>query len=79
MSAGAIGPRKKRSQQKKRIRHSTRQTLNLRRLANLISTALCSNCGGVKQNHRACHHCGWYNGRQVFIIKTKSSSELLDA
>jgi large subunit ribosomal protein L32 len=29
------------------------------------ATSICSNCGEVKMPHRACGHCGFYNGRPV--------------
>jgi large subunit ribosomal protein L32 len=29
------------------------------------ATSICSNCGEVKMPHRACGHCGYYNGRPV--------------
>ncbi|HVT18544.1 MAG TPA: 50S ribosomal protein L32 [Thermoanaerobaculia bacterium] len=29
------------------------------------ATSTCSNCGEAKMPHRACPHCGYYNGRQV--------------
>jgi len=29
------------------------------------ATSTCSNCGEAKLPHRACGHCGYYNGRQV--------------
>jgi len=29
------------------------------------ATSTCSHCGEVKLPHRACPHCGYYNGRPV--------------
>ncbi len=29
------------------------------------ATSTCSNCGEAKLPHRACAHCGYYNGRPV--------------
>lgn len=29
------------------------------------ATSTCSNCGETKMPHRACGHCGYYNGRAV--------------
>lgn len=26
----------------------------------------CPNCGEIKMPHRACPHCGYYKGQQVF-------------
>lgn len=34
------------------------------------STSTCSKCGEIKLQHRACPHCGEYNGKTVFIPKT---------
>lgn len=31
----------------------------------LATTGTCSECGAVKQSHRACPNCGVYNGRKV--------------
>ncbi|HYM19447.1 MAG TPA: 50S ribosomal protein L32 [Candidatus Kapabacteria bacterium] len=32
----------------------------------------CKNCGAMKQLHRACPNCGYYNGRQMFEPKSAS-------
>ena len=29
----------------------------------------CPNCGETKLGHRACAHCGYYKGQQVFTPK----------
>lgn len=29
------------------------------------STGVCSNCGEVKLQHRACPNCGYYRGRVI--------------
>ncbi len=29
--------------------------------------SVCPNCGEPKLPHRACPHCGYYNGQQVFV------------
>ena len=33
------------------------------------STCVCSNCGEVKLQHRACPNCGFYNGRTIVTPK----------
>lgn len=75
----AIVPRKKRSISKKKIRHSTRQGLALRKINNALALATCPSCGAVKQSHRVCHSCGVYNGKQVLTIKVKATEGVIDA
>jgi len=29
----------------------------------------CLNCGNMKLSHRACSHCGYYKGQQVYTVK----------
>ena len=29
----------------------------------------CSNCGELKQSHRLCRACGYYNGRKVIEVE----------
>jgi large subunit ribosomal protein L32 len=72
-------PAKKKSIFKKHQRHSAWQTLNVKRLANEIALGKCSSCGAVKLSHRVCEKCGYYNGKQVLTIKTKSASKVLEA
>lgn len=75
----AIVPKKKRSQSKKRIRHSTRQTLHIKRLVRINNVSTCTNCNAKKLAHRVCQSCGYYKGKQVLTIKVKSSSKIIDA
>ncbi|NCQ81462.1 50S ribosomal protein L32 [bacterium] len=75
----AIVPKKKRSQSKKRIRHSTRQTLNIKRLVRINNIITCKNCNAKKLAHRVCTECGHYKGKQVMTIKTKSNDNVVEA
>ena len=29
----------------------------------------CSNCGELKESHRLCRSCGYYNGREVIKVE----------
>ncbi|HVN82642.1 MAG TPA: 50S ribosomal protein L32 [Terriglobia bacterium] len=33
------------------------------------STSECPNCHEMKMPHRACPHCGYYNGREVIEVR----------
>jgi large subunit ribosomal protein L32 len=33
------------------------------------SLVKCSNCGELKESHRLCRACGYYNGRQVIKVE----------
>lgn len=68
----AIVPKKKRSQSKKRIRHSTRERENLKRLSKINNVMTCKNCGAKSMGHRVCKSCGFYAGKQIITIKTKA-------
>lgn len=74
-----IGPKKKISQAKGRQRHSTRERLNMKRMTNAFKIATCKNCGAKKLTHRVCPVCGYYKGKQVLTIKSKSKDKVVDA
>jgi len=74
-----IEPKKKHSIARKRTRHSTWQTLNIKRIVNKVSLSTCQNCKSSKLNHRVCPTCGFYNGKQIRTIKTKSAGTVIDA
>ncbi|HRX63786.1 MAG TPA: 50S ribosomal protein L32 [Candidatus Absconditabacterales bacterium] len=74
-----ISPRKKISKHKSRTRHSTRERLALKKLSKKYSTSKCNNCGKTKLSHRVCPHCGYYKGKQVITIKSKSKDTVVDA
>lgn len=40
--------------------------------ATVPSTTACPKCGEHKLQHRACPHCGYYNGRAMFVPKVAS-------
>ncbi len=75
---GAIGPKKKRSIEKRNIRHATWETDILKKLSNMMSFSLCTNCGATRLAHRVCKKCGYYKGKQVLTIKTKTA-KVIDA
>ncbi len=74
-----IGPKKKRSQSKKRIRHASRQNDILKKLTNMVALAKCTNCGAMRLSHRVCKSCGFYNGKQVLTIKAPKANKVIDA
>lgn len=39
----------------------------------------CKNCDGLVYSHRICSHCGYYNGKQLLTIKSKSKEKIVDA
>lgn len=75
----AIVPKKKISIYKKHRRHSTRQTLELKRLSKEYQPSSCQKCGATKLNHRVCTKCGYYGEKQILTIKAKSSKKVIDA
>ena len=56
-------------------RHSKRRTSTRRAHDHLVmpSLAECPQCHEKKLPHRACPHCGYYNGRAVIDTKAKSA------
>ncbi|MBO4204264.1 50S ribosomal protein L32 [bacterium] len=74
-----ISPRNKISKMKTHRRHSTWKTINLKRLTNTYQTTKCKNCGANKLTHRVCPVCGYYNGKQVITIKSKSKENIVEA
>jgi len=56
-------------------RHSKRRTSNRRAHDHLHSMSLaeCPNCHEKKLPHRACPHCGHYNGREVIDTSAKTA------
>ncbi len=75
---GAIGPKKKRSIHKRNVRHGSRERTVLNKLSNMVSLTTCQNCNAKRLTHRACLSCGYYRGKQVLTIKSKSS-DVIDA
>lgn len=56
-------------------RKTTPSRRNMRRSHHALratNVGTCPNCGSFKENHHVCGSCGYYNGRQVFKIKTKA-------
>ncbi|PJA49194.1 MAG: 50S ribosomal protein L32 [candidate division SR1 bacterium CG_4_9_14_3_um_filter_40_9] len=74
-----IGPKKKISKTKGNTRHATWQRLNLVRMSDSYPVAKCKNCGATKLAHHVCSVCGYYKGKQVITIKSKSKGKVIDA
>jgi len=75
-----IEPKKKHSIARKRTRHSAWQTLTIKKLVKKAALSICQNCGATKLNHRVCLSCGFYAGKQILTIKTKSNKgNVIDA
>ena len=74
-----ISPRKKISKHKRNTKHSTWERLQLKKLSKKYTPAKCQNCGKAKLSHRVCPHCGYYKGKQVITIKSKSKDTVVDA
>jgi len=74
-----IGPKKKISQAKGRQRHSTREGLNIKRMVDTYKISVCKNCGAKKLSHRVCPVCGYYKGKQILTIKSKSKETVVNA
>ncbi len=60
-------------------RHSTWKTINLKKLTKTYQTTKCENCGANKLTHRVCPVCGYYKGKQVITIKSKSKNNVVEA
>jgi large subunit ribosomal protein L32 len=54
-------------------RRDSRRSANSK-LAN-PSLSKCSNCGAVKQPHKVCPECGFYNGKLIIPRKVKKSAQ----
>jgi large subunit ribosomal protein L32 len=54
-------PRRKTSKMKKRKRRTHFKI-------GAPASSICENCGQVKQPHRVCPQCGYYNNREVVEI-----------
>jgi len=74
-----IGPKKKISISKGKQRHSTWVGLNLKRMTDTYQSVKCKNCGANKLSHHVCPVCGYYKGKQIITIKSKSKSKVVDA
>lgn len=61
---GAIAPQRRISKTRKRQRRSHFALEN-------PSMMVCPNCGEVKLSHVVCKACGYYDGKQVLVVKAK--------
>jgi len=41
----------------------------------LPTTSKCTQCGQVVLPHHVCSHCGYYRGRQVIVVPSKTKEE----
>ena len=60
---------------KRKISSSRR---NMRRSHDWLRARLateCPHCGELKAPHHVCQSCGYYRGRQIFVIKEKEKSD----
>ncbi|HCB51886.1 TPA: 50S ribosomal protein L32 [Patescibacteria group bacterium] len=74
-----IGPKKKVSKTQSRTRHSTWETINLKKISNTYKVSTCKNCGAKKLAYKVCPVCGYYKGKQVITIKSKGNEKVIDA
>ena len=74
-----IGPKKKISIAHSHRRHSTWETLNLKRISASYQVATCKECGAKKLAYNVCPVCGYYKGKQVITIKAKGKEKVIDA
>ena len=72
-------PKKKVSITRKHRRHAKWQRIKLTKIENFMNIVKCDNCGKEKLAHRVCPNCGYYKGKQVITIKTKSKEKILEA
>jgi large subunit ribosomal protein L32 len=56
-------------------RHSTRRGGKRKAAIKLALPGLmaCKQCGKLMLPHRVCHACGYYDGKQVVVHKTKKA------
>ena len=38
-----------------------------------VRLSVCSNCGAKHERHKVCLECGFYRGKEVMTLKTKSN------
>ncbi len=77
--SGGIVPKKKVSKTQTRTRHATWQTINVKKMDKTYKLTVCKNCWKKKLSHQVCPYCGYYKGKQVVTIKTKSKEKVVDA
>ena len=75
----AIGPKKKRSIHKRNVRHASWERDILKKLSNMVSLSICTNCGEQKLSHRVCKACGYYKNKQVISIKVAWNADIIEA
>lgn len=74
-----IGPRKKISKRQKHTRQSMWQTRVIKKLIKVTNIVKCRNCWKNKLSHRVCKECGFYAGKQVITIKSKSKEKIIES
>ena len=58
---------------KRRSSHAKVRTRRQQWKATPVTSTKCAHCGETILPHRACTHCGYYNGRQVMPPKQKNT------
>ncbi len=66
-------PKKQLDKSRSRSRSSKYDYEQRSKLSKKIQLTTCSNCGAKRRIHYACEACGFYRGRQVLNVKTKSA------
>lgn len=59
---------------KKRTSIRIRRTRYNHTKATVYSHGTCSHCGELKMSHAMCGKCGYYNGRLIQVIKSKTKT-----
>ena len=79
LMSGGIVPKKKRSQNKKRVRHSTWQTEKIKYWDNKINLVKNKETGKVTLAHRVDPETGYYGDKQIITARSKNNEKIVDA
>jgi large subunit ribosomal protein L32 len=60
---------------KKKVSKSRRGMRRSHDALKAVNTVECSNCGAQKRPHHVCDSCGYYNGRQIIVERSKDFSD----
>ncbi len=59
----------------RRSRTRSRKAATFFARAERVSLARCPRCHALKPSHYACPSCGYYAGKQAYVVKAKSKGE----